>query len=74
MDKYKLIDDKPVQEQLPSRKEDGKQAPPSSSNSSASKPETKDHAYKNKNKARFANHNRKAQKSKKLAKAGPPPS
>lgn len=35
--------------------------------------ESKDRAYKDKNKARFGNHNRKAQRDKKLAKAGPPP-
>lgn len=36
--------------------------------------EAKDRSYKDKNKARFGNHNRKAQRDKKVAKAGPPPS
>ncbi|KAL7319497.1 hypothetical protein PS15m_002626 [Mucor circinelloides] len=36
--------------------------------------ESKERAYKDKNKARFGNHNRKAQRDKKVAKAGPPQS
>jgi hypothetical protein len=35
--------------------------------------EQKDRAYKDKNKARFGNHNRKAQRDKKIAKTAPAP-
>ena len=35
--------------------------------------DARDKAYKNKNKARFGNHNRKAQRDRKMTKAGPPP-
>lgn len=38
------------------------------------KPITKDHSYKEKNKARFGNHNRKTMRDRKINKAGPPPS
>ncbi|CEP12670.1 hypothetical protein [Parasitella parasitica] len=36
--------------------------------------EAKGRAYKDRNKARYGNHNRKTQRDKKIAKAGPPPS
>lgn len=35
--------------------------------------EAKDRTFKNKNKAKVGNHNRKANRDKKIAKAGPPP-
>lgn len=75
MDKYLLFDGNDSQiaenknhEQKPVVKEEKKQATPSASS------EAKDKAYKNKNKARFGNHNRKANRDKKIAKTAPPPS
>ncbi|CAO3634313.1 unnamed protein product [Mucor hiemalis] len=72
LDKYMLFDgnQKQVtqdesQAQKDSLKKENKRPPIS---------ETKDRAYKDKNKARFGNHNRKANRDKKIAKTAPPPS
>ncbi|KAI8636129.1 hypothetical protein BD408DRAFT_487096 [Parasitella parasitica] len=68
LDRYMLFDgnqDPVSQDQKQALKKQNKQSPLS---------EAKDRAYKDKNKARFGNHNRKTQRDKKVAKAGPPPS
>jgi hypothetical protein len=72
LDKYMLFDgnqkevtEEQSQAQKQALKKENKRLPVS---------EAKDHAYKDKNKARFGNHNRKIQRDKKAAKAGPPPS
>ncbi|KAI8968985.1 hypothetical protein BDF20DRAFT_916404 [Mycotypha africana] len=69
LDKYMLFDgqqeqvsEKTTEKQRQAGKEDAKRNVVS---------ETKDHAFKQKNKARFANHNRKAQRDRKIAKAAP---
>ncbi|KAG2214411.1 hypothetical protein INT47_000967 [Mucor saturninus] len=72
LDKYMLFDgnqtkvtDEVTQAQKQALKKENKKPPIS---------EAKDRSYKDKNKARFGNHNRKANRDKKVAKAGPPPS
>ncbi|GAN03801.1 cue domain-containing protein [Mucor ambiguus] len=72
LDRYMLFDGNQAQvsedvsqAQKQSLKKENKRPPRS---------ESKERAYKDKNKARFGNHNRKAQRDKKVAKAGPPPS
>ncbi|KAL9536872.1 hypothetical protein MBANPS3_012297 [Mucor bainieri] len=72
LDRYMLFDGNQAQvsedvsqAQKQSLKKENKRPPRSDS---------KERAYKDKNKARFGNHNRKAQRDKKVAKAGPPPS
>lgn len=58
-----------------SKKPQASQASQASQQSQPSKkPTTKDHSYKEKNKARFGNHNRKTMRDRKINKAGPPPS
>ncbi|KAI8082593.1 uncharacterized protein B0P05DRAFT_570822 [Gilbertella persicaria] len=65
LDKYMLFDGK--QEQVSENASQTQQKKPPVS-------EARDRAYKDKNKARYGNHNRKAGRDKKIAKAGPPPS
>ena len=48
-------------------------APETKTNKDENSNDARDKAYKNKNKARFGNHNRKAQRDRKMTKAGPPP-
>jgi hypothetical protein len=70
LDKYLLFDGNQVkvtdeQKQEAKKKKEDKRPPVS---------EARDKAYKDKNKARFGNHNRKANRDKKIAKTAPPPS
>ncbi|ORE06779.1 hypothetical protein BCV72DRAFT_118389 [Rhizopus microsporus var. microsporus] len=77
LDKYMLFENK--NDQTPVKQESSKQSHSKeptgqSAQKAPQKNESKDRAYREKNKARFGNHNRKAMRSKKISKAGPPPS
>lgn len=66
-------DQVPVKQE-PSKQSHSKESTGQSAQKTPQKNENKDRAYREKNKARFGNHNRKAMRNKKISKAGPPPS